>query len=266
MFRGLAEQQSADAELRSEGWTGLGIVQMTRGEYHPARISFLRAIRLDRRNAAAYYHLGLLYRDAPFGYNEAALEQFDIFVRLAAEASPRVQKVQRSVIPGLKESIARASAERPGAAKRDSAASAKAQAAAEAAWAKRNYKTAKAKYQEALTADALNHNAAKGLAKAWLKTDSGKTGKQKAFEYYRTACALRPGAVADFLEAGKLAMQLGLPAQAAEIYSRALAASPSSLDATDGLIRAYRKSGGKERLALANAYQLYRDALPKARK
>ena len=65
-----------------------------------------------RRAAAAWYHLGLVYRDA-FGYYEAALEQFEIFVRLEASASPRVQKVLRTIIPALKEQISREAANRP---------------------------------------------------------------------------------------------------------------------------------------------------------
>ena len=70
---------------------------------------------------------------------------------------------------------------------------------------------------------------------------------------------LRPSAVTTFLKAGSLAAKLGLNLQTVEIYSRAIAANPSSLDAIDGLIRALRKVGGKERVAAA--YQAYRTSL-----
>ena len=47
--------------------------------------------------------------------------------------------------------------------------------------------------------------------------------------------------------------------QAVEIYSRAVAANPSSIPAIDGLIKALRKVGGRQKEAAA--YQRYRDSL-----
>ena len=257
-FADIANDEKQEASVRSQGWAGLGVVEMTCDNRHLARIAFLRAIRLDRKNAAAWYHLGLLYRDG-FGYLEPALEQFEIFTRLEEKSSPRVQKVQRTVIPALKESISRAAAERPGVAKRNSASCAASISVAEAAVKKGNFKTAREAYQKALAADPLSYPAAFGLAKAWEKTDATKDGQTKAFESYRTACALRPSAVSTFLAAGSLAAKLGLNLQAVEIYSRAVAANPNSSDAIDGLIRALRKVGGKEKIAAA--YQAYRLSL-----
>lgn len=257
-FADIANDAKLDAAVRAQGWAGLGVVEMTCDNHHLARIAFLRALRLDRKNAAAWYHLGLLYRDG-FGYLEAALEQFEIFVRLEEVSNPRVQKVQRTVIPALKEQIARATAERPGVSKRDSAACAAAIAAAEAAAKKGNFKAAREAYQKALTADPLSYPAALGLAKAWEKTDAKKEGQQKAFENYKIACTLRPSAVTTFLSAGALASRFGLGLQAVEIYSRAVAANPNSQDALDGLIRALRKTGGKDKVAAA--YQEYKLSL-----
>jgi len=262
-FTSVADDAQLSPELRAQGWTGLGIVEMARERHHLARIAFLRAIRLDRRDAAAWYHLGLVYRDA-FAYYEAALEQFEIFVRLEAEASPRVQKTLRTIIPALKEQIAREATNRPGVSKRDSAASAAALAKAEAAWKKGNYRNARDAYQAALSADPLSYPAALGLAKAWAKTDTTKAGQTKSFESYRLACTLRPGAISTFLTAGDLAAKLGYHAQAAEIFSRAVAASPTSIMAIDGLIRAMQRSGGHK--ADARAYQLYRESIPLKRK
>lgn len=259
LYKAIADDASLDASLRAEGWTGLGIVEMTRGEAHLARVAFLRAIRIDRRKASAWYHLGLVYREAPFGYLEASLEQFDIFVRLDENASPRVQKTLRVLIPGLKESISRAAAERPGAARRNSSQCATAISKAEAAAKKGIWKTARQCYQEALDADALSYPAALGLAKAILKVDASKAGQSKALEKYRLACALRPGAVKTFLEAGELAAKIGMYGQAVEIYSRAVAANPASIPAVDGLIKALRKVGGRQKEAAA--YQRYRDSI-----
>ena len=259
-FTEVAEDIRLEASVRAQGWAGLGVVEMTCDNHHLARVAFLRALRLDRRNAAAWYHLGLLYRDG-FGYLEAALEQFEIFVRLEEEASPRVQKVQRTIIPALKEQISRAAMERPGVAKRNSSVAATSIATAESALKKGNAKAAREAYQQALAADPLSYPAALGLAKAWEKTDASKAGQQKAFENYKIACMLRPSAVSTFLVASSMAVKLGLTLQAVEIYSRAVAANPTSPEAIDGLIRALRKSGGKAKVA--EAYQRYRDSLGK---
>lgn len=261
-FSAVANNARLAPAVRAQAQAGLGVVEMTCDNYHLARIAFLRAIRLDRRNAAAWYHLGLIYQE--FGYLEAALEQFDIFVRLEEGASPRVQKVQRSVIPALKESIAQAAAERPGAARRNSAVCSTAIARAEKELRKGSLKNARQAYQEALTADPLSYPAALGLARVWEKMDKTKVGQTKALDFYKTACALRPSAVSTFLTAGSLALRLGFPSQAVDIYSRAVAASPTSLDALDGLIRALRKVGNKN--AVAQAYQRYRESIPVKRK
>ena len=85
----------------------------------------------------------------------------------------------------------------------------------------------------------------------------------RAMENYQLACALQPSKVSTFLTAGALAARLGLPARAVEIYSRAVAASPTSFDALDGLIRALRKQGKPK---IAQAYQLYRESIPVRRR
>ena len=52
-FTAVAENEKLGPEARALGWTGLGIAEMTRDRRDFARIAFLRAIRLDRRNASA---------------------------------------------------------------------------------------------------------------------------------------------------------------------------------------------------------------------
>ena len=259
-FTAIAENDKLEPEARALGWTGLGIVEMTRDRRDFARIAFLRAIRLDRRNASARYHLGLLYRGDSYGYLDAALEQFDIFVRLGETADPRAVHAQRVIIPGIKADIARRAAERPGAQRRDANASAAALARAEAAWKKGNYKTARSEYEAAYKADVLSYPAALGLAKAWEKTDTTTAGSRRALDSYKAACSLRPGAIATFLAAGNLAMKLKQYATATELYSRAVAANPADISAIDGLIRALRNAGGQAKVA--DAYQRYRETIP----
>ena len=262
-FGSVALDAALDAGVRSQALAGIGVVEMMRNATDSARIAFLKAIRMDRRNPSAWYHLGLIYQR--LGYDEAALEQFEIFVRLEDVASKRVQDVQRTVIPKLKDEIARQAADRPGASSRDSAAAAKALEEAEAAWKKGQYKTAKTRYLAAYTADPLSYPAAVGVAKAIEKTDATLDGQKKTFEYYKAACALRPSAVSTFLKTGDLAMKLSRYAAAVEIYSRALAADPSNFMVVDGLIRALRKTGGADRVKTAAAYQAYRDLITKKR-
>ena len=146
-FSGVANDEKLEAPARALGWTGLGIVEMTRDNRDLARIAFLTAIRLDRRNAPARYHLGLLYRGDKYSYLDAALEQFEIFVRLGETADPRAVHAQRTIIPGIKTDIARRAAERPGAQRRDANVSAAALSRADAAWKKKNYKVAKSEYE-----------------------------------------------------------------------------------------------------------------------
>lgn len=263
LFKSVAGAEGNTPQEKAAAWAGLGIVSMTCDEYDMARIAFLTAIRLDRRNPSAWYHLGLLYRDG-FGYLEAALEHLNIYVRLDTEASPRVQKVQRTIIPGLQDSIRRAASERPGASKRNSAASAAALSSAESAFRKGNYKTAVAKYSEALKLDTLSYPAALGLARALEKSETKASSRDKIFNAYRTACTLRAGALSTYLTAGSYAMKLARYAEAREIYSRAVAADPRSIDAIDGLIRALGKLDGLKKQALA--YQRYREMIKPIRK
>ena len=257
LFREVAVNEKNDIALRAQAFAGLGVVEMTANNFHLARIAFLRAIRLDRKCSSAWYHLGLLYRDS-FGYSEAALDQFNVYARLDDMADVRVQKVRRAVIPGIEDTIRQTTASIPGASKRDSAAASTALVRGEASWKKGLYKTARQAYQEALKADPLSFKAAEALANAWLKTDTTKSGQEKAFENLKIACRLSPSSVKTFLKVGQLAVKLGYNAQSVEIYSRAVAANPTSIDALDGLIRSLRKNGKKSD---ANAYQQYRDTL-----
>ena len=256
-FTDVASDASAGAEAQALGWTGIGIVEMACENRDLARIAFLRAIRLDRRNASARYHLGLLYRGDSYGYLEAALEQFEIFVRLGDKADPRAVHVQRVIIPGIKEDISRRAMERCSG-HRNASESAKRIAAADAAFKKGNFKVARTEYEAAAKADVLSYPAMLGLAKSWEKTDATASGRQRALDCYKTACALRPSAVSTLLKTGELAARMGQHATAAEVYSRAVAANPSDISAIDGLIRALRKAGSAK---VAAAYQSYRDAI-----
>lgn len=258
IYEGLARDASLPSEIRSQAWTELGIVQMAGNEFELARLSFLYAMRLDRLNVAAHYHLGVLYRYAPFAYLSASRAAFEKFVYLSKESDARVQKVCQTVIPALKQDLAQETASVPGVGKRNSALCAQSLTRADKAWKKGSFKTALAEYRKAYEADPLSASAALGLARSLVKTNPSKTAGKEALTYYQRTCLLRPGAVAVFLEAGALAERLGQVAAAREIYSRALSVHPTSTSVVDGLIRALRQAGQKK---TALAYQAYRDFL-----
>jgi len=257
-FRDVAGDASAGAEAQSLGWTGIGIVEMTCDKRDYARIAFLVAIRFDHRNASARYHLGLLYRGDSYGYLDAALEQFEIFVRLGDRTGPRAEHVQRVIIPGIKDDISRRAVERCGG-RRNAEESARRLAAAEAAWKEKKFEKARAEYEAAVKEDLLSYPAVMGLAKALEKTDTSAKGRQRVLDCYKAACALRPTSVSTLLKTGDLAARMDQNATAAEVYSRAVAANPSNITAVDGLIRSLRKTGNAK---VAAAYQRYRETIP----
>ena len=263
-FSTLAEGEDYSREVRSLGWTGLGIIDMieardakAEGARDRARTNFFRAIRVNGKNESAYYHLGLLYRDY-YDYKEMACEQFDVYVRLETKegelTSKRVQNVRRNVLPELREAINAAVVSRAGAGARDSNACAAALQKADAAWKKGNFKTARLRYSDAYRADALNHAAALGLARSWAKTDLRKVGQVESYKYYRIACELNASAYKTFAEAGDMALKTGHYSAAVEIYSRALAIRPLNSAAVSGVIKAARKAGQAK---VAAVYQNY---------
>lgn len=262
-YRAIANDTKLDSATRARGWTGLGIVEMSEDKAQLARVAFLQAILLDHRNASACYHLAMLYRNC-MPYPAAALNQFDIYVHIDEMASPRVQRVQRQVIPELKKQISIAATSQPNVANRNSTDCSAAMSRAEAAWKKKEYKTALKSYEAALKADPLSYPAALALAKAWLKADTTRAGQQKAFESYLTACKLKPSAISTLLTTGRLATQLGRRGQAVEVYSLAVAMSPKSIEAVDGFIRSLRNAGHSS--DVAQAYQAYRDALKSSKR
>lgn len=266
----LAEDKSLPAELRSQAYTGLGIVDLALIDQEPsaswlrdrARTELLQALALNMRNASAHYHLGMLYRDA-FHFFEASLDQFNLFVKLSQDADTRVRKVQHDVIHDLKAQINEAFAKIPGASSRDAAACAKALRLGDEAWKKSQFRTARVRYDEAHKADPTSYQAVIALAKAWEKTDTTSNGKNKAYTYYREGCHLRPSGKALFIQTGDLAMKIGKYASAVDLYSRAVAANPRDITAIDCLIRALRKAGVPKSDAI---YQAYRETIPVRKK
>lgn len=266
-FMVLAEGKDYPKEVQSVGWTGLGIVEMTLAQNAKAeaardraRVCFFKAIRLNGRNAAAYYHLGHLYRDY-YDYKEMACEQFDVYLHLEAKtealAGKRVQNVKRNVLPELREAINAAIVSRAGTSRRDSGACAAALLKAEAACKQGHFKTARLRYADAYKADPLSAAAALGLARTWTKVDTRKAGQVEGYKYYRIACELNPNGYKTFLEAGGAALNTGHYSAAVEIYSRALALRSTDQKALEGLIKAAKKAGQSKVAAVYQSYLTY---------
>lgn len=259
LYRGVADDESLDRRLRSQGWAGLGVIDRYGNERDAARLDLLRALRMDGKNASAWYNLGCVYRDS-FNFIEAACDCFETFVRLETNDIERVKKVQRVVIRDLREERTNAILEIPGSRNVNAAACSAALVAAEAAVKKGTFKTAKLRYADALKADPTSFKAALGMAKMCLKTDATEAGKKEALDYYYRACKLGPSSVSTFIAAGDLAYSTANYLRAIEFFSRAMAADPTNTTAIDGLIRSLRKN---KQESTASAYQRYRDFLAK---
>ena len=262
-FRHIADDPSYLPEERSDALEGIGVVQMSVNEFEQARVALLRAIRLNRRNAAAWYHLGLLYRDG-FGFQATAMEQFQFYVHLADQNDSRVQRVRDSYIPDLKETLDRKAATARGVAERDSEKGAQLLQEGDQLLAKNQPKNAKAKYAAALKADPLNYKAAIALAQVTPKVDKTPEGAKAQLKAYRVACALQPSNTQLLITTADLAFRLNFQATALELYSRALATNPVDLNALDGLVKCIKKVGGKQEVAAA--YEAYRAELAARRK
>lgn len=269
-FLAVAEDASLDAITRAEGWAGAGAVDcfldgMANGSdaelRAQARTELLRALRLDRRNAAAHYHLGVLYRDS-YGYPEAAKEQFDYFTRLAQIADRRVQDTMHKTIPALKNAIAAKAAARPGAASRNAVACTAALAKADALFRKNDFDGAGDLYAQALAKDPLSYPSAIGLARSRERSARTRSAMKKALDAYITVCEIDPGSTQAILAGAALAMRLERWATAAALYSRAIAASPSSTKALDGVATALAKAG---RAKTAAVYRKYREFVAKSK-
>lgn len=263
--RKVAEDASRPADVRSQAYNVIGVVMWSAQHNDEARVAFLRALRLNPRNPAAWYNLGRLYRDGFAGYDVAALKAFEAFVHRAPDADVRVQRVQRVDIKDLREAIARKTSSHPGAAQRDSERAAALIQEAQVQAKKGNPKNALAKYEQAIKADPLSFAAIVGKAEILPKADRTPKGSERQLEAYKLACELQGGNTDILLKAAQLAYKYkDHTADAVDLFSRALASDPSNIQALDGLIASIRKLGGKE--DVAKAYQSYREDLAARRR
>ena len=250
-FSSVVKVKTLPNVLRAKAYVGLGTVDYVQHEADQARISFLQARRLDNSNEAAWYYLGMIYRDI-FHFEEAAQEHFQMFVGLSAKSdNPRTKKVKEEILPELYSNAAARAKARTGNAGKAAALIQEAQAQRD----KNRLTEAVKKYAEARKADPQSDVAALGYAQLVTSTDKTAEGARKAIQAYHDVIALKPGGLDYYLKAAQLARAFDFKIQAVEIMNRAIAHHPQNPKVLDQLIAALLKTGNDK---LAKAWGEYR--------
>ena len=250
-FSSVVKVKTLPNVLRAKAYVGLGTVDYVQHEADAARISFLQARRLDNSNEAAWYYLGMIYRDI-FHFEEAAQEHFQMFVGLSAKSdNPRTKKVKEDILPELYSNAAARAKARTGNAGKAAALIQEAQAQRD----KNRLTEAVKKYAEARKADPQSDVAALGYAQLVTSTDKTAEGARKAIQAYHDVIALKPGGLDYYLKAAQLARAFDFKIQAVEIMNRAIAHHPQNPKVLDQLIAALLKTGNDK---LAKAWGEYR--------
>ena len=253
-FSSVVKVKTLPNVLRAKAYVGLGTVDYVQHEADQARISFLQARRLDNSNEAAWYYLGMIYRDI-FHFEEAAQEHFQMFVGLSAKSdNPRTKKVKEEILPELYSNAAARAKARTGNAGKAAALIQEAQAQRD----KNRLTEAVKKYAEARKADPQSDVAALGYAQLVTSTDKTAEGARKAIQAYHDVIALKPGGLDYYLKAAQLARAFDFKIQAVEIMNRAIAHHPQNPKVLDQLIAALLKTGNDK---LAKAWGEYRKDL-----
>ena len=252
-FSTVVKAKSLPAALRAKAYVGMGTVDFVQHDADAARISFLQARRLDYNNEAAWYYLGMIYRDV-FRFEEAAQEHFQMFVGLSVKSgNPLAKKVKEDILPELYSNAAARRSARSGNAGRAAALIRDAQELR----AKNRLAEAVKKYAEARKADPQSDVAALGYAQLVRAMEKPVEGVRKAIQAYCDVIALKPGVLSNYLEAARLAREheADFKIQAVEIMNRAIAHHPQNITALDQLIAALLKTGNEK---LAKAWIEYR--------
>ena len=251
-FDEVAQSSQLPAEIRSQALAARAVMEIAGNLFDRARLTLWRAVRLDRKNAAAWYHLGHLSRDT-YRFEDAALEQFEMAGRLMKDPA-RARAIARDTIPALREALRAKIATKPGAAKRDPGAAAKLVSEAEALAKRKEMKKSAAKYAEAYAKDPLSYAAAWNHAKALIasaKTDAETT---KALTAFQDAIDQRPNSQETYRTAARAALSRGKPMRAAKFLSQALAHDPENKATLELYVQTLRRLGRPTEAKLYDAY------------
>jgi len=258
-FSAVLGEASLPAGIRSAAWSARGVVELERKDFDAARISFLRALRLDSRNAAAHYHLGKVLGEV-FNFHEAAAEQFALAAGCPDIPSELIQRIRGEILPALTKVSAAATAKTLGDGTRDAAKAKKLLVEGDALLKKKMASAAAKKYVAAFAADRSNEVAALKVAQEFAKVDKSAAAVDRVLDAYRVLIALRPSRLVHYSEAARFAYQNKRWALAAQIMDRAVAQRPEDPQALDLFIASLKKAG---KTGQQEAWSAFRDEVRK---
>ena len=250
-FNDVAEGKQLPASLRSAALTSRAVMEIEAQLFERARLSLWRAISLDGKNGAAWYHLGHLSRNT-YHFESAAMEQFEMASRLIKDQA-RVKTIGRDTLPALRDALRAKPASKPGAANRDPGGAAKLVSEAEAL-AKKDPKKAAAKYAEAYAKDPLSYAAAWNHAKAAIASAKGGAEVTAALEAFQDAIDQRPNSQETYRTAARAALGHAHPMRAEKFLSQALAHDPGCKPTLELYVQTLRRLG---KTAEAKLYETY---------
>lgn len=251
LFGALTSAAQLPAEMRSQAYSELAVLEIADNKTDSARIALWRALKINFKNAAAWYHLGHLSRDT-YHFGNAALEQFEMAGRLMKDPE-RASDVVRKTIPSLRESLRAKMASKPGASKRDPAASAKLVAEGEAL-EKKDAKKAAAKYADAYAKDPLSYEAAFKCAKSVAASAKTDSAVDKALLAFQDAIDARPNSQETYRTAAAAATKFGRHIRAEKFLSQALAHDPKEKTTLKAYAQTLRRLGRQTDAKLYESY------------
>ena len=195
--------------------TTLGAVEVCRKNPDLACLHYLRALKLDRKYAPAYYNLAVLYQDQ-YNLYEEALDQLEMFVRMV-EKKDRKRDMAENRIKRLSQKIGT-----PANVSRNSTRAASLLQDGVNAYVAKQFPKAIKAYKDALVADPQTFSAALGLGEVYVKQGM----RAEALEAFKRAADINPTHQYSYHQAADLALQLKQPADASKILIKAIARSP----------------------------------------
>ena len=252
-FNAVAESRNLTPELRSQALAARAVMEIAADLFDRARLTLWRAVRLDRKNAAAWYHLGHLSRDT-YRFEDAALEQFEMAGRLMKDPA-RARTIARETIPALRESMRAKIASKPGAAQRDPSAAAKLVSEAEELVKKKDSKKASAKFAEAYAKDPLSYAAAWNHAKMLVASAKTDGDVMNALIAFQDAIDQRPNSQETYRTAARAALNRSKPMRAEKFLSQALAHDPEDAETLALYVQTLRRCGKPTEAKLYDDYR-----------
>ena len=219
----LVSLERALAAARDDGTavrvlTAMGAVEACRQNPALASLHYLRALRLDRMYAPAYYNLAVLYQDQ-CGLYEEARDCLGMFMSVADKKEKKREMAEKRV-NRLKTKLERdAASANP---RRDSTRAASLMQEGVSAYIAKQYPKAIKAYKDALAADPLTFSAALGLGTAYRQQGM----RADALEAFRRAAEINPADQDSYYQAADLALQLRQPDEAVRLLTQAIARSP----------------------------------------